>query len=442
MIKKLFTKVGLDEAILWSIFNKVLSVVKGPISLYFLIRYLSPSMQGLWFTFGSLGALTIFAELGFLTIVTQFVSHEFAHLNLVKGRIEGEEKNVDRIFGLIKFSIKFYTIIVPVAILILCIVGFFFFKDETDEVKNAWYLFSFVGGINLILSLLQSIYTGLNNVKQAQINAFACSFLAAAANWTLLICKLSIWALVWGNLLGALVASILLYATATGFWNQLIAYKVRYKYQFLKETLPLQGKYAISWISAFFILYLLVPAAYRFASKVEAGQVGMTVALISAATGVSNAWIITKVPIVNMLVAQKNYLELDHLFKKAFIQSIVIQLLLFLALIGGMMVMRIYLVKYADRFLDIHNTILLMLPQFTQLIIIFLSVYLRAHKEEPLMWITLIQSLMIFLAVVFILRIFGLHSFFYVLNAIYLFFVLPFSYRIFTKKSAEYKLGI
>lgn len=439
MIRKLLKYSGVDDAILWSILNKVLSVVKGPVSLYFLIRYLTPSIQGLWFTFGSLGALTIFAELGFLTIITQFVSHEFAHLKILNGKINGEYKNVDRLFALIKFSIKFYAIIVPAAILILCIVGVFFFKDESSNVREAWYMFSIVGGINLILSLLQSIYTGLNNVKQAQINAFICAFLGAVANWTMLMFKFSIWALVWGNLVGIAVAALVLYFSAEPFWTQLWTYKIREKYDFLKETLPLQGKYAISWISAFFILYLLVPAAYRFASKVEAGQVGMSVALISAATGVSNAWIITKVPIINILVAQKKYVELDNIFKKSFIQSVIIQFILFIILILGMVFLSNYLPRYSERFLDIKNTILLMLPQFTQLIIIFLSVYLRAHKEEPLMWVTLIQSILIFISVIFIFRLYNLEAFLFSLNIIYFAFVLPFSYYIFKQKVKQYK---
>ncbi|WP_316796883.1 hypothetical protein [Pedobacter agri] len=439
MIQKLLKFSGVDDAILWSILNKILSVVKGPISLYFLIRYLSPTTQGLWFTFGSLGALTIFAELGFLTIITQFVSHEFAYLEILNGKISGEPSKIDRLFALIRFSVKFYSIIVPAAIFILCVVGFFFFSAESANVKEAWYVFSIVGGASLILSLLQSIYTGLNNVKQAQINAFLCTFLGAIANWVMLILKFSIWALVWGNLFGILIAAVVLYYSAPSFWNQLLNYKVYQKYNFLKETLPLQGKYAISWISAFFILYLLVPAAYRFASKIEAGQVGMTVALISAATGVSNAWIITKVPLVNILVAQKKYAELDAIFVKSFIQSVIIQLILFVFLIAGMKLLNIYQPKYVERFLDIKNTILLMLPQFTQLSVIFISVYLRAHKEEPLMWITLIQSILILISVIFIFRLLDLQAFLLSLNIIYLAFVLPFSYYIFRKKVTQYK---
>ena len=119
MIKIIFflkNKTGIDSAILWNIFNKALNVVKGPITLYFLIRYLNPSTQGLWYTFGSLGALTIFAELGFLTIITQFVSHEFAFLQNENGKVVGPYEKLNRFFGLIRFSLKFYSLIVHIKI--------------------------------------------------------------------------------------------------------------------------------------------------------------------------------------------------------------------------------------------------------------------------------------------------------------------------------------
>lgn len=440
MIRKLLDHAGVDNAILWSIFNKLLSVVKGPISLYFLIRYLNPISQGLWYTFGSLGALTIFAELGFLTIITQFVSHEYAFLNNVENKIEGSKENLNRFFGLIRFAIKFYSLVVPVGVFVLCIVGFFFFKDENTDIKTAWYFFSIVGGLNLLLSLFQSIYTGLNNVTQIQINTFICTLLGSIANWVMLIMHWDIWALVLGNLVGVLIASVFLYFSASSFWKQIINFKVENNYNFLKETLPLQAKYAVSWISAFFILYLLVPAAYKYTSKIQAGQLGMTIALISAMCGVANAWILTKIPTINMFVAKFDYLSLDKLFKKALVQSVVIQLVLSVFLIIGIYFLQIYFISYSIRFLSIPDVILLIIPQFTQLLIIFYSVYLRAHKEEPLMWIILLQSILIILAVFFILRLYDLRLFLYSLNIIYLFIALPLSYYVFKKKQTYYKL--
>ena len=139
-------------------------MIRGPVSIVFIIQFLTPEQQGLWVTFLSLSALTIFAELGFTTIITQFVSHEYAKLAIENGVIVGDPHYRGRLFGLIQYALKLYIIVVPIAMVILGVVGYFFFMDQSSEVVTAWILFSVISGLNLFISLLQSIYQGFDKV--------------------------------------------------------------------------------------------------------------------------------------------------------------------------------------------------------------------------------------------------------------------------------------
>jgi len=301
--KRLFIFLGIDSSIGWSIINAVWGLFKGFISLYFLLRYLTIEQQGIWYTFINLGFLTSFADLGFTIIITQFVSHEYSKLTFNQGLVLGNIYNLDKFFSLVRFSLKIYFFITPIAVVILAVAGFWFFSTQSLLILIAWFVFSIVGGFSLIGSLLQSIYQGLDKVKEIQQNIFIGSFFTTIFNWALLFFKFNIWALVGGNVFGLLVMLFILYRKAPLFWKQIYHYKNLVKYNWFNEIISLQWKYAISWASGYFIFNLFVPAAYKIQGANIAGQIGITIGLIGVVSGISDSWLRTKVPKFNILVA-------------------------------------------------------------------------------------------------------------------------------------------
>ena len=267
---------------------------------------------------------------------------------------------MEKIISLIRFSIKFYLKIIPVAIFILFIVGFFYFDMKWDMTYFAWSIYSVVGGLTLLSSLLQAIYQGLDKVKKTQENILIGSVFMTLFNWLLLYLHWAEWALVWGNLIGLIIMCILLYNTAPKFWKQIIAFKLEHKYLWFHEIINLQWKYAISWVSGFFIFYLFVPVVYKYENPILAGQMGVTLSIISAINGIAYAWVFSKIPKFNMLAAHKQRKELLVLFQKSFIRSIVILSLfdlIFLVIVYGMG----HYNFYEKRFLSLYFTILLIL---------------------------------------------------------------------------------
>jgi hypothetical protein len=60
--------------------NQIWRLFSGPALLILIPLYLTAEVQGYWYTFISLAALAVFADMGFSTILLQFSAHEFAHL--------------------------------------------------------------------------------------------------------------------------------------------------------------------------------------------------------------------------------------------------------------------------------------------------------------------------------------------------------------------------
>ena len=117
-----------------------------------IIIYLSPEQQGLWYTFGSLAALSGLAELGFTLLISQLVSHEFSSLGLKSGYVIGKKHARDKLFSLIKFSLKMYFYIIPAACIILTVGGTYILIDQPPEIRFAWIIFSIVSAISLLVS--------------------------------------------------------------------------------------------------------------------------------------------------------------------------------------------------------------------------------------------------------------------------------------------------
>ena len=69
-----------DKDLVNTAFNQLYRLISGPLMLLFIPLYLTQEEQGYWYTFSSVAALSVFADLGFSNIILQFAAHEFAFL--------------------------------------------------------------------------------------------------------------------------------------------------------------------------------------------------------------------------------------------------------------------------------------------------------------------------------------------------------------------------
>lgn len=438
-IKKIITNtLGVDQDVASILIFKGWSIVKGPVSICFILKYLSPEMQGFWYTFISLSALKVFAELGFTTIISQFVSHEFAHLKEVNKKIEGSNKYKDRLFSLIRFSIKLYLIVIPVAIVVLMIVGYYFFHNNDKFILCAWFIYAITGGVSLLISLLQSIYQGLNKVKTIQINILIGSILLTTFNWFLLFENFTIWALVLGGVFSNIVLLILLYRISPPFWKQLIKYKIVNSYNWFHDIIKLQGKYAISWISGYFIFSLYVPVLFKYEGAVISGKFGLTMTLINAIQGLSLAWLTAKIPIFNIYISRGQRSLLNSSFKKNLIIGGIVFVSSSLVLIMVMFLSNYYN-YYNDRLLTTLQVTLLLIYYLENYIVGSLAIYLRAHKDEPFYILSFAAALFIALNLIISLKYFDLTTVLIIQVIVSWIVFFPWAFMIY-KKNKKYNI--
>jgi O-antigen/teichoic acid export membrane protein len=414
----------IDIDVLWMLLNRIFVFLRAPLSIYFIFFYLTPVEQGLWYTFGSLSAIKILIELGFTEITSQFVSHESAGLKFLKNKLVGEAYRLNRLFGFINFSIRIYFYLVPVSIIILSFVGYYYFKNEASFVLNAWILYAIINSFNLLLSVFQSVYLGLNKVKQIQKNIFIVNFTQVIFSWLFLFFGFGIFSLPFSGLISLIIGFIVLFQISKPLWLQFIENKPLKNISYFREILPFQIRFSLSSVSAYLSGFLIIPVTYKYLGQIYAGQFGVTLSVFSLLTSLPIVLITSKMPTLGMMVANNKVQEVYLLFRKNFKKGIYLFMIISFILLISFLGLQWMSYGFMDRFLPFRYIPFLIIPNLINFILSSYTYLFRAFKKEQLVLVWLLQSIFIVFGLFFLLPL-GIMTFLIYQNIFSLIFLLP-----------------
>jgi O-antigen/teichoic acid export membrane protein len=386
----------MDQAIAYAILSKVWSLFAGPITLLFISFYLSPQVQGFYYTFLSLLALQSFVELGFYIVVTQFASHEWSNLFIGKdGKISGDEKCLSRLISLGRLIFKWYAWVSTIFIVAVGISGYMFLSSQPApdiSWKAPWLTLVVVAGLQLWAMPFLSLLEGCNQVATVYrfrlIQVMACSL----SIWGVMFLGGGLWMASVSSTVALFCSLYLLLIRYQIFFNPFFKKKISSVIDWKTEIWPMQWRLGVAGLLNYFICSIYTPVLFHYHGPVIAGKMGMTWSLIMTLMTLAMAWISTKVPQFGVLIAQKKYVELDRLFFSTSIVSLSVM---------GVGVITLWFIIYGLN--NIQHTLaerlLSPLPASLFLAGIFLgqisqcqTAYLRAHKKEPFFVLNIVYS--------------------------------------------------
>ncbi len=449
LIKSLAHKIGMDGAIAYSSGSRIVGGITGVLSVFFITTFLTGVEQGFYYTFGSILALQVFFELGLTGIMTQFVAHEASHLSLNdKLEYEGEEIYKSRLSSLIRFCVKWYTVLAIIIFLFLFVLGFIYFNrygegHEDVNWKTPWILICVGTAIKLFQSPFNSILMGLGKVKEMSKIGFWQQVILPSTVWIGLATGLKLYVVGISYIASVILWQLFVHKTrlekiVINLWKNDINERVSY----LKEIFPFQWKIALSWISGYFIFQMFNPVLFATDGAVVAGQMGMTLTALNAIQAFSMSWVSTKIPLYSQLIALKDYTQLDFIFGKMLKQMTTICLSL-LVLFGVMIwllnvtQLRIGNSILAERFLSYLPIFLLSLTVYLQQYTNAWATYLRCHKQEPFLWYSIVQGVLCCFSTLLLGKIYGLYGIVLGYTAIFI-IMFPWGYWIFKSKKEEW----
>jgi hypothetical protein len=160
-----------------------------------------------------------------------------------------------------------------------------------------------------------------------------------------------------------------------------------------RELGDLQTKFGISYLAGYLSYNSIVPIVFSLISDEAAGQVGLTFAIFSSLTLLSSSFASAKNHDFAAYIARRNYFGLNILFKKQFFLTIALAFSLLLILLLLIANIEFLSPKFSDRILPLSYCLLVGLSAIASSVIYAMAIYVRAHKEEPFVAISIFSGL-------------------------------------------------
>lgn len=414
MIWQLFHRGGLDRAVVAALLARGWAIASGVVSIFFVTRFLSPAEQGYYYTIHSLVALQIFVELGLNFAIVQFVSHEMARLRWgTDGRLEGDPIARRRLQSILSFGVTWFGIAGVVLTVVLVPLGIIFFgsaaqPDAGLQVSQPWVLIVLLAALGLQVNALLAVLEGCNRVADVALIRLAESMAFAAGLWGGLAAGEGLWSLVVASGCRLLVSGAILALRYRRFFGDLLKNtQGDGQVSWRQEIWPFQWRIAVSWASGFFIFSLFTPLLFATHGAVAAGQMGLSLQIISAVNDVAMVWVSTQMPLFGQLIARGEHARLLRHFAGAVKRSVAVLLL------GALFVVLAFV--YVDAHFPQHIGRAVPLACFLGLCVVCLANHLvaveaallRAHKKEPFMRLSVANALATLVAAAVLVPPFG-----------------------------------
>lgn len=397
---------GINRAVSYGMLAQIWGVGAGVITMLIIAMRFSGEQQGFYYTFSSLLALQIFFELGLAGVISTFASHEFAKLTWGEnGSLSGDAAALQRFTDLLRKTTRWFGFASLLLIVALIPAGLFFFslKQATPILfpwRFAWALAVCGTALNLCITPFFAVISGSGDVAAVNRRQLSGMVVGFCISW-----------LVIGIGGGLYAISAVSLGKATVSWLYLIQEKrdlLRRAWQGLSqlgaehrqdetiswwgEIWPIQWKIALSWVSGYFIFQLFNPVLFHYHGAVVAGQMGMTLSATNALLAVSITLVNSNSPYFGKLIAVREWQALDSLFYRVLCQSIAVVVPGALAGWGIIRLLQLHS-GFGQRFIPASQAAYLLAAVCLLTIVYAFAVYLRAHKEEPLVYLSLITAL-------------------------------------------------
>lgn len=400
MITYLKTYLGIDRAIFITLLVRFWNVISGFVTIFIITLYVSPELQGYYYAFNSIIALQVFAEMGLNFAIVQFASHNFAKLSwLSDGTISGDQEAKRKLQSLLHFSILWIGFFGLLMIVILSPAGLLFLNSDNSNIETIltvsipWISLVIFTAVNLFINAGAAILEGCGKVSQVAEMRLLQSLSSAVIAWIILIINGRLYVFFASSLMIVFVGSTWIWMKYRSFFRDLITYQsLLPKMNWRKEIWPFQWRIAVSWISGYLSFQLFSLILFKTHGPVVSGQMGMSMQIISAINGTAMAWISTKAPLYGKLITFHQRHELDLLFSRFFWQSLWFLLVSIVSILFIAAFLSEIDSPYVLRIIPLPLFFFLCFACILNHVVYVEAAYLRAHKEDPFMWLSVLSG--------------------------------------------------
>lgn len=386
-----------DRGVTFFALGRLWPAVAGPATALFIAGFLDPDEQGFYYAFASLLALQTFFELSFSVALLPFVAQEWSHLVLGVGRvIEGPSEQQARLASLARLGVLWYVSVSVLFAVAVCVAGLLFLGGRSEQVNwhGPWVVLVLVAMLQLSLTPLLTILEGCNQIAPVYFARFLAAAAGSVSVWLVLLGGGRLWAACAATGAGVAVYAGLVF-TYRRFFRGLLRGWSRSGVTWRLEFWPMQWRMAVSGGAAYFAFSLFVPVVFHYHGAIEAGRTGMTWQMTTVVGGLAQAWLTPRVPRLGMLTARQAYAELDQLFFRTSTLSVGTALVCAVSVVVFAQLLSLFDLPLGRRILPVGAVAMFAAATALMQITQCQAAYLRAHRREPLLVLSVASSLLI-----------------------------------------------
>jgi O-antigen/teichoic acid export membrane protein len=252
-----------------------------------------------------------------------------------------------------------------------------------------------------------SLLEGCNQVATIQRLRLNQAVLSSVGLWIALVSGAGLWALVVAAAINVLRDAWLLLFQYRRFFRPFLAKPEGPVLHWRGDLWPMQWRLALSGVVNYFAISLFNPVMFQYHGAIVAGQMGMTLAMVYGLQSLGVAILAPKVPTFGMLIARRDFEALDRLWRRTSLVSLG-------ACAGG--AAAVWTVVAALRAIEAPISARLLAPGPLAVLLAGMllmqisqceTAYLRAHRQEPIVVMSVTTSIGIGLLVWLLGRQFG-----------------------------------
>ena len=363
----------------------------GLVTLAVVGRSLSPTEQGYYFTFESLINLRVVAELGLSQVIVQVASHQLARLGWTPdGLLDGDGPARERLAKLLREGLRWYAWVGATLGVLLAAGGHLFFRSGSPtDVAWAlpWLALSAVTAAHFLVLPLMALLEGLGQVAQVMRLRLLDALVSYVLLWFALKHGAGLWALPFFYLSSLIIQASWLTVRRRHVLREIWrAHERSYEDFWRREVLPFQWRLGVSWLSGYLVFHLLTPLVFLLAGPVDAGRIGMSLVAAQGVLTIGISVMRANAPTLGRLIAAQDWPHLGRVWRRTLQQTLAITALgsVMIPLLG--LALEAYLPAFAQRVLPSQLLAVLAVATVINGATQATAVYLRAYREEPLMW--------------------------------------------------------
>jgi hypothetical protein len=386
-LRRVLNRLEIDQAVFFALLLRIWQLLAGLVSVVLISVFFSPEVQGYYYTFSALLALQSFFELGLHIVIISSASHEWSRLRLdERGSIVGDAVARARLIGLGRWIAGWYAVVAVLFTGVVSVAGVVFFSVRPAADVDwflPWNLLVLFSGLLLWTLPLSALLEGCNQV--AAVNRFRLvqAIVANAVVWTAMASGWGLWAAAATAAARLLCDVYLIGVRYRNFFRSFLQRAEEAGIRWRVDIWPMQWRIAVVGVFAYFEFSLYAPVMFYYHGPVLAGQMGMTWTLLMAVQAAALSWVQTRAPRFGMLIAVRDFRELDRIFLRLTVISWAA--LAAAALLAWSLIWGLYAIesRLAPRLLPPWPAGIFFLAIVLYHVPRCQEIYLRAHKREP-----------------------------------------------------------